>query len=164
MASTGAQLAPSYAPTRSRGGVYHPRVRPSRVGLTTEGSSARVLRPEGEVPAISRQLHVVDGDKKAIKASGWSFLFLALVVAVVAIVLPLVLNTQMAQRSYDIRDLQVELAELQAQTSSLEADLLEASSSVSLEAKARELGLVPAQAPGVISLEQGTVEGGISAW
>ena len=70
------------------------------------------------------------------------------------------MNTQMAQRAYEIREMKVELAELKTRTGALERDLMAEGSPEVLADKAEALGLVPAAAVGVISLQEGTVEGG----
>ena len=75
----------------------------------------------------------------------------------------MVVNTQMAQRAYEIRDQRVQLAEINAQVETLEAQLLVASSPQMLEDKASKMGLVRAGNIGTINLADGVVEGGEAA-
>lgn len=121
--------------------------------------SSRARRPEAQAP----QLVVIDGDQSKDRSFAWPLFLVALVAGLLALTLPLVMNTHMAQRAYDIRTLKIERAELATVTADLEVQLMEASSPQALAAKAEEIGLVPAPALGVIVLETGTVEGGESA-
>ncbi len=90
----------------------------------------------------------------------WPVILMAVLALVAAIAIPLAVNTQMAQTSYEIRDQQVELAELEAQQAVLETRVLEVASPESLDAKARSLGLVPIKKIGTLSLIDGTLSGG----
>lgn len=168
MSTSAARIAPSYSPhiAQSR--------RPSAKAAhayahATEGSLARQLAVPEQTPksapdSTRDRLRVVEGDRSALRRSAWPFVLLALLAAALAIVFPMVLNTQMAQRSYDIRDMQIELAELRSEASALESQVLQAGAPDSLEVKAREIGLLPAAGTGIITLESGTVEGGVPAW
>ena len=80
-----------------------------------------------------------------------------------SIVVPMVLNTQMAETSFAIRDQQLQLNELDAEAWSLQSQLQQVSSPVALEAAARAHGMVPAGPLGFISLDAGTVTGGTAA-
>ncbi len=158
----GTSKAPSFAPRPPRSGTSgavptRPMIKNGLgLGTRTAGESkAEPLRRE--------ELQVISGAPARPRRAVWSALLVVLILAVVAIGIPMVVNTQMAQRAYDIRDQKVVLAELDAQTSTLEAKLLEASSPQALDSKARELGLVPAAPAGTISLGASTVEGGAPA-
>lgn len=91
--------------------------------------------------------------------------FIIVVVSVLLAVLAanLFLNTQMAQKSYEIRDKQVELTYLNEQTQALQQRLQSESSPANLEKQARALGMVPAGPTGFITLSTGSVEGGTPA-
>ena len=80
-----------------------------------------------------------------------------------AIVVPLVVNTAMAQRSFEIRSLQIELNGLDAEAWTLQTKLQDKESPSSLEAAAKGLGMVPAGPIGVIYLRTGGVQGGRAA-
>lgn len=142
MSSSAASVARSYAP-RYASPAGRPASRPVR-GVESARLAIRVVS-QNDAPSRSR---------------AWPVVLAALLSLVVAIAVPLVINTQMAETSYAIRDVQVQLAELEAERIVLEAELLEASSPQALEQKARALGLVPAGAPGTVSLVDGTVTGG----
>jgi len=81
-------------------------------------------------------------------------------VLVAAIIAPMVINTQMAETSFAIRDQQLKLNALEAQSWTLQTQLQEIASPISLEKAARAQGMVPAGATGFISLSGGSVEGG----
>ncbi|MEX0914203.1 MAG: hypothetical protein WDZ57_04545, partial [Demequina sp.] len=67
------------------------------------------------------------------------------------------LNTTMAQGAYERRDLKIELSELHQQRSALITELEANSAPQHLSNTARDLGMVPAGAMGVISLEESSV-------
>lgn len=146
MPNNAARNAPSYAP-RYHSASNRPLRRSSAAATALPASNLRVISDQGRLRF----------------ARTWPIVLVALLVLVVAIALPLIINTQMAQTSYAIRDQRVQLAELSAQTTVLEANLLAASSPQVLDAKARALGLVPAGAPGTVSLTEGSVTGGEEA-
>ena len=108
-------------------------------------------------------LRVVYETSSAQRKRVWPFVTVAALLLIAAVVVPVVLNTQMAQRAYDIREQQLILNELERQQATLEQEILEVSSTQSLQEKAEEMGLVPAGVPGVISLEDSTVTGGVAA-
>ncbi len=103
---------------------------------------------------------VVEGGRSEVGRVAWPLVIVLFVTVVLTLALPLVMNTQMAQRAYEIREMKVELAELKTRTGALERDLMAEGSPEVLADKAEALGLVPAAAVGVISLQEGTVEGG----
>ena len=74
---------------------------------------------------------------------------IALVMIAIAIVVPMVINTHMAQTSYEIREYQTQLQEK--------------ASPVELEKAAKAQGMVHAGKLGTIRLSDGTVEGGVAA-
>lgn len=108
-------------------------------------------------------LRVVEGKKTKTRWTVLPLFVAATLLFVLTVVVPLVLNTSMAALAYDIRDQRVELAEARRQVQSLEEQLLQARSSTHLQAEAARIGLVPSGSIGVISLEAGTVEGGVPA-
>ena len=88
---------------------------------------------------------------------------IALVMIAIAIVVPMVINTHMAQTSYEIREYQIQLNELEAQSWTLQTQLQEKASPVELEKAAKAQGMVHAGQLGTIRLSDGTVEGGVAA-
>ncbi len=115
-------------------------------------------RPKGRAP-----LRVVDGTKGHLRQALVPVLSAAIILFLATVVLPLILNTAMASLSYEIRDQRIETAQTQARIESLEARLLMLDSTDYLRSEAESIGLVPAGSIGVISLEDGTVEGGTAA-
>ena len=75
----------------------------------------------------------------------------------------MVLNTRMAQTSFEIREQQLALNELEAKSWTMRAELDRKASPTELERAAKANGMVPAGSPGFISLDKGTVEGGTPA-
>lgn len=108
-------------------------------------------------------LVVVEGKTPETRRVAWPLVVVLVLTVVLALGLPLAMNTHMAQRAYEIRDKRVELAELKTETASLERAVLSASSPEQLAEKAASMGLVPAASIGVVSLSEGTVEGGEAA-
>ena len=89
--------------------------------------------------------------------------FVALVMIAIAIVVPMLINTNMAQTSYQIREYQIQLNELEAQSWTLQTQLQEKASPVELEKAAKAQGMVHAGKLGTIRLADGQVEGGVAA-
>ncbi|MDN5963681.1 MAG: hypothetical protein L0H81_03945 [Actinomyces sp.] len=119
----------------------HPASRPERLRETT--------RPD---------LRVVEGHDP--RRSLVPLVVIALIVLMAAIVAPMVINTQMAETSFAIRDQQLKLNALEAEAWTLQTQLQEVASPISLEKAARSRGMVPAGTTGLISLQGGSVEGG----
>ena len=109
------------------------------------------------------RIHVIPGQKIKLRRAAWPYILLVVVLVVLTVALPMVINTQMAQRAYEIRDQQIVLAELNAEADSLSSQLLAVESPGVLEEKAKALGLVPAGHIGAISLGAGTITGGVPA-
>ncbi len=127
-------------------------------------ATARVrpaTRPERLHEVAPARLSVVEG--VAPRRSTIPMALLALLVLVIAVVTPMVINTRMAETSFDIKEQQILLNQLDAEASTLRTQLQEKSSPTSLDKKARAAGMVPAGRTGIIRLETGTVEGGVAA-
>lgn len=117
-------------------------------------------RPERLRAEVS-ELRVVEGQRP-----GRSLLALALaaiLVILAAVIASMVLHTRMAQTAFEIREQQLQLNALDAEAWSMQAVIEEAASPASLEAAARNAGMVPAGKSGLITLSTGTVEGGTPA-
>lgn len=117
-------------------------------------------RPERLRAEVS-ELRVVEG-----RRPGRSLLALALaaiLVILTAVIASMVLHTRMAQTAFEIREQQLQLNALDAEAWSMRAVIEEAASPASLEAAARNAGMVPAGKSGLITLSTGTVEGGTPA-
>lgn len=123
---------------------------------------ASVARPaprSDSAPATSN-LRVVDGSKGHFRQAALPVLIGAIFLFLMTVIIPLVLNTAMASLAYEIRDQRIELAQVEAEIDSLEAKLLTATSTSHLREEAEKIGLVPVGPIGVISLEDGSVQGG----
>lgn len=106
----------------------------------------------------ARELRIVEGKRP--RRSMLMGTIAVVAVAIAAVVVSMVLNTRMAQTAFEIREQQLQLNELEAQSWALRAQLDEAASPSALEAAARANGMVPAGPTGFITLGTGTVEGG----
>jgi len=133
----------------------------------TDGAAARAprravpqARPASEA-AGRPELRVVRG----IVPSRRTLPFLALVIGILAcaLVSTMLLNARMADTAYKMKAAQVELNVLNDHIETVRADVQEASSADSLAARAAELGMVPAAAPGVVDLSDSTLAGGAAA-
>ena len=108
-----------------------------------------------------RELRIVEGARP--RRSVLAILVLLVIVAMASVVASMVLNTRMAQTSFEIREQQLALNELEAKSWTMRAELDRKASPTELERAAKANGMVPAGSPGFISLDKGTVEGGTPA-
>ena len=106
-----------------------------------------------------RELRIVEGTRPRRSA----ILMLLVAVALASVLASMVLNTRMAQTSFEIREQQLALNELEAQSWTMRAELDRKASPAELEKAAKANGMVPAGTSGFITLETGTVEGGTPA-
>ena len=117
-------------------------------------------RPEPRRDDV-RELRIVEGARP--RRSVLAILVLLVIVAMASVVASMVLNTRMAQTSFEIREQQLALNELEAKSWTMRAELDRKASPTELERAAKAHGMVPAGSPGFISLDKGTVEGGTPA-
>ena len=108
-----------------------------------------------------RDLRIVEGTRP--RRSAVAILMLLVAVALASVLASMVLNTRMAQTSFEIREQQLVLNELEAQSWTMRAELDRRASPAELEKAAKANGMVPAGTSGFITLETGTVEGGTPA-
>ena len=108
-----------------------------------------------------RELRIVEGTRP--RRSAVAILMLLVAVALASVLASMVLNTRMAQTSFEIREQQLVLNELEAQSWTMRAELDRKASPAELEKVAKANGMVPAGTSGFITLETGTVEGGTPA-
>lgn len=104
-----------------------------------------------------RELRIVEGTRP--RRSAVAILMLLVAVALGSVLASMVLNTRMAQTSFEIREQQLALNELEAQSWTMRAELDRKASPTELEKAAKANGMVPAGTSGFITLETGTVEG-----
>ena len=117
-------------------------------------------RPEPRRDDV-RELRIVEGARP--RRSVLAILVLLVIVAMASVVASMVLNTRMAQTSFEIREQQLAPNELEAKSWTMRAELDRKASPTELERAAKANGMVPAGSPGFISLDKGTVEGGTPA-
>ena len=108
-----------------------------------------------------RELRIVEGTRP--RRSAVAILMLLVAVALGSVLASMVLNTRMAQTSFEIREQQLVLNELEAQSWTMRAELDRKASPTELEKAAKANGMVPAGTSGFITLETGTVEVGTPA-
>ena len=108
-----------------------------------------------------RELRIVEGTRP--RRSAVAILMLLVAVALASVLASMGLNTRMAQTSFEIREQQLVLNELEAQSWTMRAELDRKASPAELEKAAKANGMVPAGTSGFITLETGTVEGGTPA-
>ena len=108
-----------------------------------------------------RELRIVEGTRP--RRSAVAILMLLVAVALASVLASMVLHTRMAQTSFEIREQQLALNELEAQSWTMRAELDRKASPAELEKAAKANGMVPAGTSGFITLETGTVEGGTPA-
>lgn len=109
----------------------------------------------------ARELRIVEGTRP--RRSIAAILMLFVTVALASVVVSMVLNTRMAQTSFEIREQQLVLNELEAESWTMRAELDRKASPTELEKAAQANGMVPAGKSGFITLETGTVEAGTPA-
>ena len=117
-------------------------------------------RPELRREGV-RELRIVEGTRP--RRSAVAILMLLVAVALASVLASMVLNTRMAQTSFEIREQQLVLNGLEAQSWTMRAELDRKASPAELEKAAKANGMVPAGTSGFITLETGTVEGGTPA-
>ena len=105
----------------------------------------------------AHELRIVEGTRPRRSVAAILMLFVA--VALASVVTSMVLNTRMAE----IREQQLVLNELEAQSWTMRAELDRKASPTELEKAAKANGMVPAGKSGFISLETGSVEAGTPA-
>ncbi|MFT0762375.1 hypothetical protein [Scrofimicrobium sp. R131] len=115
------------------------------------------------LPHRRPELRVIEGQKGQMRKAVVPVLAAALFLFLATIVVPLIINTSMASLAYEIRDQNIEQAQIAAEIETIEGELLKVSSTDHLRQEAQRIGLVPAGPIGVISLEANTVEGGAPA-
>lgn len=129
-------------------------------------SSPQVARSRSQRRTQTREaqrpeLHIVAA--LAPQKNNLPFLVLIATIFLSAFLVQLVVNAQMVSTAYAMQEKQIELNELQDHTETLQTQVERASSPETLAQRAEELGMVRAQAPGAICLEDGTITGGEAA-
>ena len=133
----------------------------TRRTVQESGSTSTQGRPEAS-SASRPQLRVISG---ASRATSSSLPFLALVIMVLAgaLVASMLLNAKMADTAYRMKEKQVELNVAEDHVETLRTQVQEASAPDALAGRAKELGMVPAAAPGVVDVNKGQLTEGTPA-
>lgn len=113
--------------------------RPRRTTTTIERPSLSVVR----TPALRRSIA--------------PFLTLLITILATAMGLTLMLNTQMAVTSYEIRDTRAHLVELTETAQTLKAEVETLGSPEYLRGAAGKIGMVPASTTFIMNLQAGTI-------
>lgn len=130
------------------------------VRRSTVSSNARLVSRKPQKPA----LRLVNKSHPSSKRYSlyWGILLVAVFLGSL-IVIPLLINTQLAVLSYEIHDDQVKLNKLQEENQNLRGKVTNQSSPERVRKIAEEAGLIPAGETGYITLSKNTVEGGVPA-
>lgn len=119
-------------------------------------SSARPFPSAPQVaPARRDHLRAVAAPQRAHSIAPFAWLCVSIIVAALASVL--VLNTTMAEGSYETRDLKIEIAQLHQERAAALTELESNAAPSALATDAQALGMVPASSIGFITLASGSV-------
>jgi cell division protein FtsL len=113
-----------------------------------------VKAPRSATPPV---LRVVAAPKR--RRGYIAYLSLCLVLLVTALVGVLSLNTALAQGSFEMHELEGQLANYESEKNQIQEELTQHGAPANLAAKAQELGMVAPQGTAFILLKQGTVVG-----
>ncbi|WP_159626491.1 hypothetical protein [Actinomyces sp. zg296] len=125
------------------------------------GARPRPQRGAREAPLPQRQLRVVRGIAPGRSAIPFMLLIAAILIGALAITM--VLNAKMAATAYELQKASTELDVVQDHLETVRGQVNDAAAPDALAKRAAELGMVPAAAPGVVDLRNGTVTGGSAA-
>jgi hypothetical protein len=125
---------------------------PARAPRTSTTSAPR------QAPAWRPRLAVVTSPRPA--RSFVPYLLLCTAILTASLLGALLLNTHMAATAYEIHDQQVALTRLDEAEASLRAQVEEAGSPATLQRRATELGMVPAEHLRFIRIADGALLGG----
>ncbi|WP_430867024.1 hypothetical protein [Demequina aurantiaca] len=130
----------------------------SAAPLRQQRPSARPSDPRGkpaQAPRRREHLRAVAAPEQMRSMVPFAWVCVSIVLAAMASVL--LLNTTMASGAYERRDLKIEIADLHQERSTLVTTLESNSSPQFLAKSAADMGMVPAETLGFVSLEEGVV-------
>ena len=131
--------------------------RPIATRRTAQASGSTNTQGRAEASAVNRpQLRVVSG---ASRAASSSLPFLTVIILVLAGAL----ITSMLLNAYRMKEKQIELNVAEDHVETLRTQVQEASAPDALAGRAKELGMVPAAAPGVVDVNKGQLTEGTPA-
>ncbi|MBO3724292.1 hypothetical protein J5X07_04505 [Actinomyces bowdenii] len=133
-----------------------------RTATSWSGAAAGAgARARGQAPASRPDLRVIRAAAPA--RSTLPFLAMNIIILAGALVASMLLNAQMASTAYRMKEVQVEVNIMNDHVETLRTQVQEASAPDTLAAKAAELGMVPAGAPGVVDLNGNRLTNGTAA-
>ena len=137
--------------------------RPIATRRTAQASGSTSTQGRTEAGSVKRpQLRVVSGASRA-ASSSLPFLTLIIFVLAGALITSMLLNAKMADTAYRMKEKQVELNVAEDHVETLRTQVQEASAPDALAGRAKELGMVPAAAPGVVDVNKGQLTEGTPA-
>ena len=137
--------------------------RPIATRRTAQASGSTSTQGRAEAGAVNRpQLRVVSGASRA-ASSSLPFLTVIILVLAGALITSMLLNAKMADTAYRMKEKQIELNVAEDHVETLRTQVQEASAPDALAGRAKELGMVPAAAPGVVDVNKGQLTEGTPA-
>ncbi|MBO3737227.1 hypothetical protein [Actinoplanes flavus] len=124
---------------------------------SVDGATALNIEVTGDTPPITGRTRLWVAPPLPIRAPRATFAATVIAVVLVGVVGILLINTKTVERSFRLDALRKEKVALDKQQQELDRQLVEKSGPGNLAAAARRLGLVPAEAPAVIWLPEGTI-------
>ena len=137
--------------------------RPIATRRTAQASGSTSTQGRTEAGSVKRpQLRVVSGASRA-ASSSLPFLTVIILVLAGALITSMLLNAKMADTAYRMKEKQIELNVAEDHVETLRTQVQEASAPDALAGRAKELGMVPAAAPGVVDVNKGQLTEGTPA-
>lgn len=137
--------------------------RPIATRRTAQTSGSTGTQGRVEAGDVKRpQLRVVSGASQ-VASSSLPFLTLVIMVLAGALIASMLLNAKMADTAYRMKEKQVELNVTEDHVETLRTQVQEASAPDALASRAKDLGMVPAAAPGIVDVEKGQLTQGAPA-
>ena len=137
--------------------------RPIATRRTAQASGSTSSQGRTEAGSVKRpQLRVVSGVSR-VASSSLPFLTLIILVLAGALITSMLLNAKMADTAYRMKEKQVELNVAEDHVETLRTQVQEASAPDALADRAKDLGMVPAAAPGVVDVDKGQLTEGTPA-
>ncbi|GGN77489.1 hypothetical protein GCM10010112_50550 [Actinoplanes lobatus] len=124
---------------------------------SVDGATALNIEVTGDAPPITGRARLWVAPPLPIRAPRATFAAAMIAVVLVGVVGILLINTKTVERSFRLDALRKEKVALDKRQQELDRQLVEKSGPGNLAAAARRLGLVPAEAPAVIWLPEGTI-------
>jgi len=137
--------------------------RPIATRRTAQASGSTSTQGRTEAGSVKRPpLRAGNGASRA-ASSSLPFLTLIIFVLAGALITSMLLNAKMADTAYRMKEKQVELNVAEDHVETLRTQVQEASAPDALAGRAKELGMVPAAAPGVVDVNKGQLTEGTPA-